>query len=208
MKVQPYSNDFSYHCCHCGNEASLSFFDGDVFAPPAFLVIEEKGFSVYASRLFFKCEKCKNVAEFVELYFMPKEETFFEKGHPTDLTNKYIFKNEPLNENENPSWFLVEGLFPLAEEKTTVLQYETPQGPLLEVWLGFFSLDEIHHSGLADKTACNAIYTLKNGFPFSGFKEGQKFEDWGKFSKGFLPWFLGLERQFITKKPQGVDVPF
>ncbi len=212
MKIESCSGEFRYNCCHCDAKVNLPFPDGDIFNGEAFQAIEEEGFSVYAASLFYNCGTCKEDSVFVELYFMPKEGVFFEEGEPTSLAHKYLFENERIDEGEEPKAFLIEGLFPLAEKKTTVFQYETQQGPLLLVWLGFFSPNEIYW-GEADKIVCNAVYTLKNGFPLSGFKEGQAIEDWHKFSEGFLPWFVSLKKQCIQDhlkiQPSSTDdVPF
>ena len=212
MKIESCSSEFRYNCCHCDAEVDLPFPDGDVFEGDAYQAIEEKGFSIYADNLFYKCGICKEDSLFVRLFFMQKEGVFFENNNPTKLTNKYLFENERLDEGEEPKSFLIEGLFPLAEKKTTVFQYETQQGPLLQVWLGFFSPNEIYW-GEADKIACNAVYTLKNGFPLSGFKEGQAIEDWDKFSEGFLPWFVSLKKKYIEdhlkiQPSSNDDVPF
>ena len=214
MKVELCSSEFRYNCCHCDAKVNLPFPDGDIFNGEAFHAIEEEGFSVYAARLFFQCPACQERSEFVELYFSPREGLFFDdKGNTTDLTERIVFKNKHWTREEEPEHLSIEKLFPLAEEETTVLQYKTPHGPVLEIWLGFFHRDDIYRSGLADRITCNAVYTLKNGFPFSGFKEGQAIEDWDKFSEGFLPWFVALKKKCIPGDLENLcsssdDVPF
>ena len=213
MEVKEYTEK-PYKCPHCAAPVSLYFHDGDVFNGSAFMAIEEKGFSVYAARLFFKCSACKGRSEFVELYFSPREGLFFDdKGNTTDLTERIVFKNKHWNPEEEPQHLLIEKLFPLAEQETPVLQYKTPHGPVLEIWLGFFHPDEIYRSGSADRAACNAVFMLKNAFPLSGFEVGQRLEDWAKDSGGFLSWFRELEKQYLPpdfdpSKNYVEDIPF